>query len=267
MPGWRQTVLGTNLPCPPCNIGPLSTPNYPALASQAVNRVGNGILSFAGQRAEGFYVDLGSIFDLGNLRPFQGDHAGWSGTGLAAMAAGVNATDMVNVHSLALQIPIWQLMPWQWQRNKPTVIGVWTTASRQKVKIYEGQSGEISNSGPYVQVSRLGNPLFNEVLIPISLKDAWNAQSPSGDKQFAQYVSAPQLASLLPSLFPGCSPIWRRSMRQGSSRRSSGHSLTGIPSTVVPGFAGNFTGATQADMLRLNMSIPPTPPNKPAISV
>ena len=262
-PKGGPTVLGTNLPCPPCNIGPLSTPNYAALAGQAVSRVGDGILSFAGQRAEGFYVDLGAIFDLGNLRPFQGDHAGWSGTGLPAMAAGVNSTDKVNVHSLALQIPISQLMPWQWQHNQSSVIGVWTTASRQKVKIYEGPSGAIFNSGPYVQVSRLGNPLFNEVLIPISLKDAWNGQSPSGDKDFAQYVSAPQLGSLLPSLFPGVFPnLAAFNATQAARADLLAILLTGIPSTVVPGFAGNYTGATQADMLRLNMSIPPTPPQK-----
>jgi hypothetical protein len=263
VPGWRVTPLGTNLPCPPCNVGPLSTPSYAALANQAINRVGDDILSFAGQRAEGFYVDLGAIFDLGNLRPFQGDHAGWSGTGLPAMAAGVNSTDKVNVHSLALQIPIQQLMPWQWQQNSSNVIGVWATASRQKVKIYEGPSGVISNSGPFVQVSRLGNPLFNEVLIPISLKDAWNAQQPSGDHQFATYVSTPQLGSLLPSLFPGVFPNLAAFNATNTSRADLlAILLTGIPSTVVPGFAGNFTGPTQADMLRLNLSIPPTAPSK-----
>ena len=263
IPYGQVTVLGTNLPCPPCNIGPLSTPNYAALATEAVSRVGNDILSFAGQRAEGFYVDLGAIFDLGNLRPFQGDHAGWSATGLPAMAAGINSTDMVNVHSLALQIPIWQLMPWQWRRNTSTVIGVWATASRQKVKIYEGQSGVISNSGPFVQVSRLGNPLFNEVLVPISLKDAWNAQSPVQDKQFAPYVSTPQLGTLLPSLFPGVFPNLAAFNATKAARADLlAILLTGIPSTVVPGFAGNYTGPTQADMLRLNMTIPPTPPDK-----
>jgi Domain of unknown function (DUF4331) len=263
IPYGQATVLGTNLPCPPCNIGPLSTPDYAALANEAVSRVGNDILSFAGQRAEGFYVDLGAIFDLGNLRPFQGDHAGWSGTGLPAMAAGINSTDMVNVHSLALQIPIWQLMPWQWRRNKSTVIGVWATASRQKVKIYEGQSGVISNSGPFVQVSRLGNPLFNEVLVPISLKDSWNAQPPVQDKQFGQYVSTPQLGTLLPSLFPGVFPNLAAFNATKAARADLlAILLTGIPSTVVPGFAGNYTGPTQADMLRLNMTIPPTPPDK-----
>jgi hypothetical protein len=264
MPEGRVRVLGTNLPCPPCNVGPLSTPNYATLASAAVSTVDQRTLSFAGQRAEGFYVDLGAVFDLGNLRPFQGDHAGWSGTGLPAMAAGVNATDMVNVHSLALQIPIEQLMSgWRWRPNKPSVIGVWTTASRQKVKIYEGQNGAVFNSGPYVQVSRLGNPLFNEVLIPLSLKDAWNAQPPSGDAQFASYVSTPQLGTLLPGLFPGVFPNLAAFNATNTPRADLlAILLTGIPSTVVPGFAGNYTGPTQADMLRLNMSIPPASPGK-----
>jgi hypothetical protein len=67
----RSQVLGTNLACPPCNIGPLSTPNYPALAQAAVHSLSGSRQVFAGQRAEGFFVDLGSIFDLANLRPFE----------------------------------------------------------------------------------------------------------------------------------------------------------------------------------------------------
>ena len=264
MPGRHITPLGTNLPCPPCNVGPLSTPNYAALATAAISTVDHDILSFAGQRAEGFYVDLGAVFDLGNLRPFQGDHGGWSATGLPAMAAGVNSTDMVNVHSLALQVPIQKLMSaWRWRPNKPSIIGIWTTASRQKVKILEGGDGAVSNSGPYVQVSRLGNPLFNEVLIPLSLKDSWNAQPPSGDSQFASYVSAPQLATLLPGLFPGVFPNLAAFNATNTPRADLlAVLLTGIAPTVVPGFAGNYTGPTQADMLRLNMSIPPTAPDQ-----
>jgi hypothetical protein len=260
----RVTDLGQNLPCPPCNIGPLSTPNYAALATSAISNVGTNVKSFAGQRAEGFYVDLGSLFDLGNLRGFQGDHAGWAGTGLPAMAAGVNSTDMVNVHSLALQVPMNQLTR---SGAAPTAstgtIGVWTTASRQKVKIYEGASGLIANVGPFVQVSRLGNPLINEALIPISLKDEWNAQQPEFDSQFAKFVSTPQLATLLPGLFPGVFPKLEAFNATGAPRSDLlAILLTGIPSTIVPGFAGNFTGTTQADMLRLNMTIPPTPTAK-----
>src|SRR6201992_4252432 len=70
----KTKTLGTNLACPPCNIGPLSTPNYDSLAASAVHSLMGGRKVFAGQRAEGFYVDLGSIFDLGNLRPFANAH-------------------------------------------------------------------------------------------------------------------------------------------------------------------------------------------------
>ena len=104
IPDGQVTVLGTNLPCPPCNIGPLSTPNYAALAT-AATRGGNDILSFAGQRAEAS-TSIWSGFDLGNLRPFQGDQQDGRRRDYPP-CGGVNSTDMVNVHSLALQIPIW----------------------------------------------------------------------------------------------------------------------------------------------------------------
>jgi uncharacterized protein DUF4331 len=259
LPSATVTTLGVGLPCPPCNIGPLSTPDYASLATAAITEVGTDVMVFAGQRAEGFYVDLGAIFDLGNLRPFQGDHAGWSATGLPQMAAGVNSTDQVNVHTIALQIPMDQLTSDGLPPTSTTgTIGVWTTASRQSVKIYEAGSGIISNSGAYVQISRLGNPLFNEVLIPISLKDMWNCQAPADDSQFAEYVSSPQLAALLPGLFPPLFPNLAAFNAMDIPRADLlAILLTGIPPSVVPGFIGNYTGPTQADMLRLNMTIPP----------
>src|SRR6266404_3392126 len=97
--------LGSGLACPPCNIGPLSTPDYAGLAAAAVHSLGGGIRVFAGQRAEAFYVDLGAIFDLGDLRPFEDLHATF-GLPKLPKAAGVNATNHVNVHSIAIQVPI-----------------------------------------------------------------------------------------------------------------------------------------------------------------
>ena len=90
----KKETLGEGLACPPCNIGPLSTPNYDALVAGAIHDLPNGGRVFAGQRAEGFYVDLGAIFDLGILRPFQQLHLtfGLENTGIGAMAAGVNST-------------------------------------------------------------------------------------------------------------------------------------------------------------------------------
>ena len=100
----KTRVLGSDLACPPCNIGPRSTPNYAALGQAAVHDLPGGVKVFAGQRTDGFYVDLGAIFDLGDLRPFQNLHLIPS-----AAAAGVDATKTLNIHTIALQIPISQL--------------------------------------------------------------------------------------------------------------------------------------------------------------
>ena len=261
---WGSHLLGSGLPCPPCNIGPLSTPDYVGLANKAITTVAPGTKVFAGQRAEGFYVDLGAIFDLGVLRPFEQDHTtfGLANTGIGQMAKGVNSTAGVNVHSIAIQVPIAQLVP-QWQPSNQVadpaaVIGVWTTASRQKARIFDNWPGVNLNSGPFTQVSRLGNPLVNEVLIPLGTKDYWNAQPPGDDRQFASHVANPELAGLLPVLYPGVFPNLAAYNKTGAPRADLlAILLTGIPTGVVPGFQ-NYTGATQADMLRLNVAIPPT---------
>jgi hypothetical protein len=256
-----ETVLGTGLPCPPCNIGPLSTPDYDALADAAVTSLGDGVTVFAGQRADGFYVDLGAIFDLGVLRPFEGLHNlfGLSGTGIGGSPPGVNATKALNVHSIAIQVPIAQLTASGTAPSDPTqtssVLGIWTTASRQKVEIRDTWG---TDAGPWVQVSRLGNPLVNEVVIPLGQKDYWNRTDPADDKQFAGYFSNPELARLLPVLYPGVFPNLA-AYNAGSPSRADLEAilLTGIPPGVVPGFQ-NFTGPTQADLLRLNVAVPPS---------
>jgi hypothetical protein len=257
-------ILASQVPCPPCNIGPLSTPDYVNLANEAVTTIAPGTTVFAGQRAEGFYVDLGAVFDLGVLRPFEEDHAtfGLTNTGLGQMAQGVNSTANVNVHSIALQVPIAHLTA---GGGTPTsvadprsVIGVWTTASRQRARIFQDVPGSDLNSGPFTQVSRLANPLVNEVLIPLGTKDYWNSQPPSEDHQFASRVAHPELARLLPDLYPGVFPNLAAFNASGARRADLlAIILTGIPAGVVPGFQ-NSTGAGQFDMLRLNLAIPPT---------
>ena len=272
-----RVVLGENLPVPPCNIGPLSTPDYTALAAQAVvsGRAQNySATVFAGQRADGFYVDLGAVFDLGDLRPFEADHAtfGLQSTGLMAGMPGVNSLAASNVHSLALQIPIGQLTHnWSTPTNvndPAAVIGVWTTASRQRVRIMGEWNDDDYRTGPWVQVSRLGNPLINELLIGIGQKDFWNTQNPSGDKQFAASYADPLLAQLLPTLYPNVFPNLERYNTVPGSYATNAHGpdradlvailLTGIPASVVP-TAPTYSGTgVQADELRLNVAVPPT---------
>ncbi|WP_442785302.1 DUF4331 domain-containing protein [Amycolatopsis sp. H20-H5] len=245
-----------NAPCPPCNIGPASTPNYAALAASAVTTTELGGKVFAGQRAEGFYVDLGAIFDLGDLRPFQQLNV----LNKMPAAPGVNSTANKNIHSIVLQVPKSHLSPKYTDPKDPqSTIGVWATASRQQTRVYNvPKPGEVLNIGPYVQVSRLGNPLVNEVLIPLGKKDLFNSAQPHNDKQFVDEVAHPELATLLPVLYPGVFPNLDKLNKSGKPRADlEAVLLTGIPAGIIPGFQ-NYTGATQADMLRLNMAIPPS---------
>jgi hypothetical protein len=266
----KVTTLLEHVSCPPCNIGPLSTPDYVSLANAAVHNLPGGGVVFAGQRAEGFYVDLGAVFDLGDLRPFEQLHAnfGLNVPELTQPAPGVNATKAVNVHSIALQVPKGLLTA---NGSAPTdasktsaVIGVWTTASRRKVKL-SGRHGHDQGDdngdgvGPFTQISRMGNPLFNEVLVPMERKDYWNTEPPSEDSQFLSGVQHPELANLLPVLYPNVFPHLAALNKSGKVRADLvAILLTGIPGGVVPGFPGNSGGSTVADLLRLNMAIPPT---------
>jgi Domain of unknown function (DUF4331) len=252
----RRQVLATNLACPPCNVGVLSTPNYDTLAGQAVHSIAGGRTVFAGQRLEGFYVDLGSIFDLGNLRPFQAAHIP---VGMLANAPGVNGTNDFSVHSIALKVPKQELTRRGVNPTDPmspdSVIGVWASASRQAAKVHDGYWGNEHQAGEWMQVSRLGNPLFNEVLVGMGFKDDWNALPPSADNRFVQGVQHPELATLLPVLYPGVFPNLAKYRAPRADLVAI--LLTGIPAGIVPGFQ-NFTGNTLADMLRLNLAIPPS---------
>jgi hypothetical protein len=135
-----------------------------------------------------------------------------------------------------------------------STIGIYTAAFRRKARILEGAKD--IESGPWVQVSRLGNPLFNEVIVPMSRKDEWNNTRPLADIDFKQYVANPELQALLPILYPGVFPNLAAYTKERFDLEAI--LLTGIPNGVVPGFPGNFTGPAPADLLRLNMAIPPS---------
>ena len=230
------TVLGENLPTPPDNIGPRSTPNYTALASAAVSSIGDGIKVFAGQRDDPFFVDLGSIFDLAGLRPFNPFHA----IPLPA-ESGRDAVARFNTHTIAIQVPTSQLMQ---VPNK--TIGIYASASRQKETVLRAD-GTKDGNGPWVQVSRLGEPLINEAVIPLGKKDFWNRVDPADDAQFASFYTDPEVSRLENLLYGSVlAPI-------ATTGRSD---LTAILLTGVPGL--NFTGPTQSDLLRLNTAIPPS---------
>jgi Domain of unknown function (DUF4331) len=219
-----------------------------------VHTLSSGEVVFAGQRNDPFFVDLGSIFDLGDLRPFQNLHLIPT-----AAAPGVDATKALNIHAIAIQIPISALTADGSVPSDPmsaiSVLGIWGAASRRKMRLADAANEELSEAGPWVQVSRLGNPLFNEVLVPLGRKDRWNASQPSDDEDYADGVTHPELASLLPVLYPGVFP----NLAALSAPRADlvAILLTGLPAGIVPGFQNN-TGTVLADMLRLNVAIPPS---------
>ncbi len=237
-------LLGFNLPVVPNNVGPRSTPNYDTLADGGVLNPANGLTVFAGPRDDPFFVDLGSIFDLGGLRPFNQAH-------LLPLATeeGVDGVSGYNTHSLIIQVPISSLTMDK-QSAETTAfsnLGIYASASRQRMRVLSDE-GTVQNSGDWVQVSRLGNPLINEVIIPLSDKDYWNSQAPKDDAQFEKYYLNPVLAATVNTVYPSLP----------DARETGRTDLSLILLTGIPGV--NFTGDTKADLLRLNVAIAPTAP-------
>ncbi|HKC22059.1 MAG TPA: DUF4331 domain-containing protein [Gaiellaceae bacterium] len=235
--GSSSRVVGSGLLTPPDNIGPRSTPNYHALALAGVHDLNDGSKVFAGQRDDGFFGDIGSIFDLVAIR---------EGTG--ANGGGKDFFAGYAVHSIALQVPLSQL-----DNGSNHVVGIWAASDRlvTKVTLAKWRGRKVLKSDPdWRQVSRLGNPLINEVLIPTELKDKWNASTPDKDRQFEQYYSSPILAKLLNQLYPQFGPFQETNRSDLVSVL-----LTGLKQPNL-----NFTGDTPADELRLNLGIAPTAP-------
>jgi hypothetical protein len=226
-----STVLGSNLSVPPTNIGPRSnSASYDAF--QGVVDLGGGQKVFAGPRDDPFFVDLGSIFDLGGLRPFNALHAIPLPT-----EAGVDGVVNYNTHTIAIQVPKTDLLKAPLANG---TIGIYASASRPKIRVLRGD-GTFDATGPEVQVSRLGNPLINEAVIPLGKKDLWNASDPRNDSQFESRYLAPELATLEDVLYP----------LDGPPTTGRGD-LVAVLLTGVPTL--NFTGTTKADLLRLNTS-------------
>jgi hypothetical protein len=222
--GGRTTVVARGTTAPN-NIGPRSTPNYRSLVSKSIVPFDGGrSQAFAGQRDDPFYGDIGAIFDLVAIR---------KGTG--NMGGGKDFFAGYAVHTFAVQVPIAGL------NAKNGTIGVWASVDRRRVTTLGGSGRQ---SGPWVQVNRLGNPLVNEVIIPTGLKDRWNTQQPWRESTYRKYYESPILAAVLNQLYKLEVPATGRD------------DLVAVLLTGVPKL--NFTGTKLADVLRLNLTIPVT---------
>jgi hypothetical protein len=230
----------------PSNTGPRTMPNYSALAAQGVYKMQNGMRVFAGTVDDPFYIDLGATFDSFNFRP----GAFPSGTPPLLTAAqdaddkSNSAPDMLsgfNVNTIALEVPISMIT----QPGKPT-IGTWGATYRPQMTVRTNVSSN-QNSGDWIQVQRMGNPLINEVIIGTADKDRWSRTAPSADNQFAAYDLDPLLAKVFGALGLAVPPAPRVDLLPLVQYTPL---ITGDPS--IP------TGPI-ADLLRLNTSIKPTP--------
>lgn len=245
--GNSSRQIASVLATPPSNIGRRTTPNYEALAERAIHTLpqANNMRVFAGQRDEGFYIAVNEIFDTLNLTSIT-DSGGKDG--LAGK----------NVSSIAIEVPIGDLtrggaVPTS-STASDSVIGVWSTASRKSTNILYSQQAKGNRNGQWVQISRLGNPLVNETIIPLGLKDAFNGLSPKDDAIAAPYVLDPQLAKLLKAVFKIDIP---------AAPRNDLVSIfaTGIKAGSVPGaptFNTFLSDGKPHEMMRLNVAIPPS---------
>jgi Domain of unknown function (DUF4331) len=249
--GGRRDLIA-DAPVPPANIGPKSTPDYTALAASAVRPLPGGGQVFAGQRDDPFYADLGALFDLLTIRKLPGNEGG-----------GVDGLEGHNVHSIVLQVPTAQLAANGQAVNKGdlgnpnAVIGAWTTSSRPKMRVLD--PGKQTSSGDQVQVSRVGNPLVNVVVIPLAVKDAFNSLNPSGDVAAGALplVQDPEPARLLKALYNINVPTQPRTDLVAIFLTGIPGSVLGLPGATAPMNvpAGAQTGS---EMMRLNMGTPPT---------
>jgi len=230
-----ETVIGTGQVAP-YFVGPVSMPDYPALAQSAIQTLGDGTKVFVGPRDDPFFVDLAAVFDLLSIRKLPGNRG-----------KGVDGVAGYNVMSVVLQIPK-RLLTKDGMAPDPSrannVIGIWDTAERLRNQTINGD-GTISVSGPEQQVSRLGMPLVNEIVIPLAKKDLFNASEPANDvANFGAFVVDPEPARLLTALFGIHVPPAPR------------NDLVTVFATGVPGL-NQPANVSPGEMLRLNMSIPP----------
>src|SRR3954465_8318588 len=239
----RSTVLARSTVVP-SDIGPKTMPNYQTLANQGITPLRGGGKVFAGQRDDPFFVDLGQTFDAINFRP---DVAtGNKGGGKDDLAG-------YNVHSIVLQVPESNVTKDGKSVSGPSapnaVVGVWADTERQALQVTSTGKGK----GKWVQVSRLGNPLVNEVVIPLGKKDQFNRTQPKDDaKNYASYVLKPELAAVMNQLFHINAPETNR---------------TDIVQALLVGLPGKTMispKSVPADTLKLNLGVPPTAnPNPP----
>jgi hypothetical protein len=245
----RERKLADDVPVAPDNVGPKTIPNYAQVSAGAVRPVAGGGKTFVGPADDAFFIDLATIFDGINI-----DKPGRPNIGLGNQGGGKDDVAGYNTHSFVLQVPESEVTKDGRSVSGPTAgnaaVGVWTTTERRRVSVLSSRSHGKRKSRAHhgwQQVSRLGNPLINEVIIPIGLKDKYNRTSPADDaKNFGAVALAPEPARLLNALFGlGVKETGRTDIVQAL--------LTGVPGLTQIG-----KKPVAADTLKINLGVPPS---------
>jgi hypothetical protein len=241
-----EKKLANDVPVAPDNVGPKTMPNYANVAAGAVQNLRGGYKTFVGPSDDAFFIDLAAAFDGINI-----DKPGRPGIGLGNQGGGKDDVAGYNTHSFALQIPETEVTRdgrgVSGMGAKNAVVGVWSTTERRRVSVLASHRKAKRYGKRWVQVSRLGNPLINEVIIPIGLKDKFNRTSPADDAaNFGAAALAPEPAKLLNALFGlGVKETNRTDIVQAL--------LTG-----VPGLTQISPKAVPADTLKINLGVAPS---------
>ena len=251
--GNKRTELftGQKLIAVPSNVGPATMPDYETLASQGIyTDSATGIKVFAGQRAETFYIDLGAVFDTANLRRFLPLLTAAEDANDSVNPFGVNRFSGTNVTSIAIEVPITRITQdgKSAEETSTPVIGMYASTARQKVKQLAGD-GTSKLAGPWTQVSRLANPLVNELIIDTPSKDRWNSQEPEDEAQFQEFYKNPSIAQALALIFNVPVTPTPRTDLMSLLLKYPGQAL-----------AGNNCGNPCSELLRLNLQVAPTEP-------
>ena len=261
----RRSVLATGLSTVPSNAGPRTMPDYASLAAQGVHDLGGGVRVFAGTVEDPFWIDLGAAFDTLNFR------RGASGLGIPGVLSDAqDARDDVNfaaddvagynVNTIAIEMPIAMLTAdgRRHAANDPgATIGVWGTTSRPRVKVLSRRPGQPARtSASFVQIQRMGNPLFNELIIGVGSKDRFSMSEPKDDAQFADFALDPLIARLLSAAV--FADLGSDALPVPSAPRTD---LLPLVQYLPPIAAPGTPPGPVADLLRLNTGIPATPPS------
>ena len=254
--GTQSTRLfqGQTLVAVPSNVGPATMPHYADLAAQGIYRdAEHGLRVFAGQRAETFYIDLGAVFDTANLRRSPPVLSAAEDADDTRNPFGVNRFSGFNINTIAIEVPITTITLDREPADTTStpIIGMYASTSRRAITILNDK-GRPHTEGKFIQVSRMANPLVNELIINTPSKDLWNASEPEAEARFQEFYKTPSLALALELIFGGFGvhvPPTPRTDLMSILLKYPGQDLH-----------GDNCGSPCSELLRLDLRVEPTLP-------